>query len=316
MAKKHKIFIDGQAGTTGLDIFRRLQNREDIEIIQIETDLRKDENAKRKCIEAADLMIICLPDEEAKKSVRLAQINPNLKIIDASTAHRVDESWVYGLVEMNENQRAIIANSRYIANPGCYPTGVILLLKSLIEEKIIDNYPIVIDAVSGYSGGGKKLIEQYQATQKNSEVYAPYAMEFKHKHIPEMMYYAGLDNKPFFQPAVVNYDRGMMIKIALHKALLNTNSKSVHQILKERYASEKLVIVAEQNHQIKLQDGFLHFQKYAGLDQIELFVFESDEFIELIALYDNLGKGAAGACIQNMNILLGRNELHGLFLIK
>ena len=318
----YKIFIDGQAGTTGLEIHQRLQDRSDIELLSIAEADRKDPLAKHDLIRQAEVAILCLPDAAARQTVNLAA-DTNTRILDASTAFRTQDNWAYGLAELDEDQRAKIYNTQYVSNPGCYPTGFLLAVTPLINTGLLKkNSQLTISAVSGYSGGGRQLIEKYQAQQ--SDVTAgitkdewnsrPYSLSFGHKHVPEMQKYASLDQAPLFLPSVGAYLQGMLVSIPLAKQYFNSelDLDNIHQCLQNYYENEPCIHVHQPNDQQNLVDGFLSPEQNNGTNRCDIYIFGNNEQLMLIAQLDNLGKGAAGAAVQNLNIMLGVNELNGL----
>lgn len=312
-----KIFIDGQVGTTGIQIYDRLKDREDLQIISIPDEKRKDLKAKKVILNEVDLVILCLPDQAAKESVSLIE-NPDVKVIDASTAHRTDENWAYGLPELNKNQRGLIRKSKRVSNPGCYPTGLILAIQPLIAEGIVPHdYPVTLNALSGYSGGGKNLVETYENSEISGQEYIssrPYALGVKHKHVPEMQKYTGLKFAPIFTPSVGNFYKGMLVTIPIFTRLLSRNlsAEEVRDNLEKYYENEQFVKVMPFGSSDYLQNGFLSATDCNDTNNVELFVFDHDNQILLTARLDNLGKGASGAAVQNMNIMLGLEESKSL----
>lgn len=311
------VFIDGQVGTTGLMILDRLKARDDIALLQIPKDKRKDIKTKEKYLNEADLVILCLPDDAAVESVGLIR-NPATKVIDASTAHRTRDGWVYGLPELSPVQREQISASKRVSNPGCYPTGFILALYPLIAGGIVPlDYPVTIHAVSGYSGGGNKLIDAYEScniAEPESMVYRPYALNLKQKHVPEMQKWTGLSHPPLFSPAVGNFYKGMLVSTPLLSRYLNQklSLKGIHEILDRYYESEPFVQVMPFDNAPHLINGFLSATACNDTDCVELFVFGNDAQIMITARLDNLGKGSSGAAVQNLNIMLGLDEAIGL----
>ena len=300
----NKIFIDGSAGTTGLKIYERLISRKDIQLITLSDETRKDINARRDALNNADIAFLCLPDDAARESVSLVS-NPNTAIIDTSTAHRVNPQWTYGLPELS-GQREKIKSSKRIANPGCHATGFIALVAPLVEAGIVGkNESLTCFSLTGYSGGGKKMIAQYEDVKRDSLLDAPrqYGLTQNHKHLPEMTQVSGLEVPPVFCPIVAPYYAGMEVTVSL-------NNKNI-QAVKDCYADyyhDGVIRFAENSD----EGGFISAGKFSGRDDLEISVFGNDERILLVSRFDNLGKGASGAAIQNMNILLGINETEGL----
>ncbi|AFY50869.1 N-acetyl-gamma-glutamyl-phosphate reductase [Nostoc sp. PCC 7524] len=320
---KSKIFIDGESGTTGLQIYSRLNQRNDIELVSIEPSKRKDTTERAKLLNAVDVVILCLPDDAAREAVSLV-ISNQVKILDASTAHRTAADWVYGFPELNPEQREKIANAQFVSNPGCYPTGFLACIRPLIAKGVIpENFPITINAVSGYSGGGKNLIQKYdrfheQQTGANSLYpYGIYGLQFGHKHVKEMHQHSGLASPPLFIPAVGDFEQGMLVQIPLPLWTLENppSGEAIHQAIAQYYAGEKFVQVAPFQDATLLRDGtFLDVMAMNNTNIVQVFVFANDATQEalLVARLDNLGKGASGAAVQNLNIMLGVSEDLGL----
>ncbi|MBL4682576.1 MAG: N-acetyl-gamma-glutamyl-phosphate reductase [Pseudomonadales bacterium] len=309
-----KIFIDGHAGTTGLQIHERLQNRGEIQLLSIPDQDRKNKAVKKKLFSEADLIILCLPDHAAIASVELAG---NTRILDASTAYRTHQDWIYGLPELDPGQRDLITNARLVSNPGCYPTGFLLAIAPLIAlGQLRPDVQLSISAVSGYTGGGRQLIEKFQSANVREGRWSsrPYALKFGHKHVPEMKKYAGLSEAPLFMPSVGNYPQGMLVSIPLTQSFFeaNTSLDDIYSLLSERYSDEPCVLVHQPNSNDHLTDGFLDPQDNNNTNRNDIHIFGNDEQFMLVSQLDNLGKGAAGAAIQNLNIMLGINELDGL----
>ena len=314
----YRIFIDGQAGTTGLQIHALLRARADIELLEIDATQRKNDSAKLDRIRQADLVILCLPDDAAREVARLASGLP-VKILDASTAHRVSPEWVYGLPELAPGQRAAIRGALRVSNPGCYPTGFLLAIAPLVRKGIIPpDALLTVNAVSGYSGGGRKLIERYQAPagaeRSTSWALRPYALNLAHKHIPEMQAWAGLTQPPLFVPAVADYYQGMLVQIPLFNDQLPTADPgtAILQTWEEVYQGEPLIRLHPLNDHIEPVEGYLDPELNNGSNYVDLFCYSSKQHTLLIARLDNLGKGAAGAAVQNLNLMLGCEELTGL----
>jgi N-acetyl-gamma-glutamyl-phosphate reductase len=309
------VFIDGEAGTTGLQIRERLQARADVELVSIDPTKRKDSDERRRLLNGVDAVILCLPDDAAKEAVSLIE-NDAVKVIDASTAHRVADGWTYGFPEMAKESRAQIAASKRISNPGCYPTGFIALVRPLVERGLIPrDWPLSVNAVSGYSGGGKAMIAEFEDEADPTFTRAPYriyAMAQKHKHVPEMRAHAGLARAPIFQPSVGRYYKGMIVEVPLPLSALPGRPKlaEVHAALAAHYEGEHFVQVASLDEAAQLKT--LDPEGLNGTNQLKLFAFGNDDEARLVALLDNLGKGASGAAVQNLNIALGLEESAGL----
>lgn len=308
----HTLFIDGEAGTTGLEIRERLEARADLELILL-GDRRRDPEARRKALNSADAVVLCLPDEAAREAVSMVQ-NPAVKVIDASTAHRISPGWAYGFPEMGAAQRELIARSQFVSNPGCYPTGFIGLMRPLVKAGLVPaTHPVTVNAVSGYSGGGKTMIAEFEAAGATT-AYRAYGLSLRHKHVPEMTRHAGLSREVLFTPAVGNYRQGMLVEVPLHLSILpeTPSVERIHGALLEAYDDQAFVEVAdldETEAMIGLEPEALN-----GTNRLRLHVFgdRSGEQVRLVALLDNLGKGASGAAVQNLNIMLGLDETTGL----
>ena len=313
----HTIFIDGEAGTTGLEIRERLEARPDLQLILL-GERRRDADARRQALNGADAVILCLPDDAAREAVSMIQ-NPSVKVIDASTAYRVAPGWAYGFPEMDAGQRALIARSQFVSNPGCYPTGFIGLMRPLVKAGLVPaNYPVTLNAVSGYSGGGKAMIAEFEAAPKDSggatTAYRAYGLTLRHKHVPEMTKHTGLSRDVLFTPAVGNYRQGMLVEVPLHlTALPETPSvERLHGALVEAYDGQRFVEVADLE-ETEAMTG-IEPEGLNGTNRLRLHVFgdRNGEQARLVALLDNLGKGASGAAVQNLNIMLGLDEATGL----
>ena len=312
-----KVFIDGAAGTTGLEIRERLSGRRDVELLQLSDTDRKDARARAGVLNESDLVILCLPDEAAKEAVGLIENNA-VRVIDASTAHRVASGWAYGFPELDANQRAKIAKAARVANPGCYPTGFLALVAPLVSAGIIPkDFPLTVNAVSGYSGGGKAMIEEFE--KKNSPAYVEtvsriYGLTMAHKHVPEMQMHAGLTHPPVFAPSVARFYRGMIVEVPLQLWALpgKPTVASLVGILEVAYRGEPLVQVANVHEAASMKTLDAELLKLTN--GMKLFVFGNDKTQQarLVAVLDNLGKGASGAAVQNMNIMLGLPETAGL----
>ncbi len=310
MAQQFKVFIDGQAGTTGLQITDRLSARQDIDLLYLDDSQRKDPEARAACLAGCDVAILCLPDEAAREAVTLA--DGRARIIDASSAFRTDPAWAYGLPELDPQQRNRIANSQFVSNPGCYPQGFILLIRPLIQAGIIDAaLPLRCHAVSGYSGGGRQMIETHeaQAIDKASPLHAQaYALTLDHKHVPEMRVHSGTREAPIFCPTVAHYYQGMLVHIPLFKSELNGGAADILRALEQQYAQEPFIQVRSGAAQLEAEGTYLNPVATNGTNNMELMVLGNNDQLVLTARYDNLGKGAAGAAVQNLNLMLGLGE--------
>lgn len=316
---KYKVFIDGNKGTTGLRINERFKNRDDIELLIIPDELRHDNDTIKKYINASDITFLCLPDDAAIEHASfLDKDNNHTKIIDASTAHRINPNWAYGFPELSEDHLNKIKNSRLVAGPGCYASGFLAIAYPLIATGIAPkNYPFAISAISGYSGAGNSGIKQYEDPNRSVDFDAPrlYAMAQSHKHLPEMMVIAGLDEKPLFNPYVCNFLEGMIVSVPLFVNRLNKkmNAKELRDELASYYKDKDFVRVHEYEEK-GTTDGFLPANKLNGKDYLEIYVAGNDERIDITACLDNLGKGASGAAVECMNIMLGLDPKTGLNL--
>ncbi|NQY94871.1 MAG: N-acetyl-gamma-glutamyl-phosphate reductase [Campylobacteraceae bacterium] len=312
---KFKIFVDGQFGTTGLKIHKMLANRSELEVLKIKEEDKKDLSIKQKLINEADLVFLCLPDVASKQSVKLIT-NETTKVIDASTAHRTNDAWTYGIPELNKTQREEIQNSTRVSVPGCHASGFIIAMNPLIQRNIISpKQKLICNSITGYSGGGKGLIDIYEANDNEDKFLSqrPYALNLDHKHLPEMKYILGLDTPPLFTPSVGNFSQGMLVMSYLIKSelLVNVSKKDILDLYKEYYKNENFVKIIEEDIDY-LDEGFLDAMKCNNTNRIEISVYENDDYMVIISRLDNLGKGASGAAVQNMNIMLGLEENLGL----
>lgn len=310
---KPVVYIDGKEGTTGLQIYDRLAGRTDIELLLIDEDKRKDPAERKKLMNAADLVFLCLPDAAAVEAVGLVE-NPDTRIIDASTAHRTADGWVYGFPELGADQREAVRGARRVANPGCYATGFISLIAPLTKTGLLPpDSRLAVHAVSGYTGGGKKAIAQYEAQEREPELVSPrhYAVTLAHKHIPEMVKLCGLTRKPVFMPMICDFPQGMVVAVPLYLDMLNGEQTpaSLRQAYRDFYAGERFVTVRPDDAPAC---GFIGSNNLAGTNDLQIFVCGNEEQVMLAARLDNLGKGASGAAVQNMNIMLGFGEETGL----
>jgi N-acetyl-gamma-glutamyl-phosphate reductase len=314
---KYKVFIDGKEGTTGLQIFDRFKNRNDIELIEISEELRKDLNKRKKCINSSDITFLCLPDQASIDAVSLLE-NNHTKIIDASTAHRTDEKFAYGFPELGDEFLEKIKKSQFVATPGCYASGFISIVYPLVKLGIASNeYPFSANAISGYSGAGKKGIAQYEDQNRAAEFDAPrlYAMSQMHKHLKEMQYFPKLKEKPLFNPYVCDFIQGMIVTIPLYASKLNKKytPAEIRDMLADFYKGKDFVRVMPYDEK-GTESGFLSANHLAGKDFLEIYVSGNEERINISACLDNLGKGASGAAVECMNIMLGLDPKKGLVL--
>lgn len=312
----YKIFIDGKEGTTGLKIYERFAGRSDIEILQIDDEKRKDPVEKAKMINASDFTFLCLPDAASIESVALCT-NPKTRIIDASTAHRTNPEWAYGFPELDKSFMEKIISSNRVAVPGCYASGFVAIAYPLVKAGILPrDYPVVVHAVSGYSGAGKKAIAQYEAADRDKSLDSPrlYALTQSHKHLPEMKKIPGLDFEPVFNPYVCDYFQGMTVTVGLHSRLLSkkVSAKDIWQMFASHYDGCNFVKVAGFMGEGTLTEQFIPANTLAGTNEMQVFVYGNDERIDITTRFDNLGKGASGAAVQCLNIMMGIDETTGL----
>lgn len=309
---KTKVYIDGQSGTTGLQIYDRIGQREDLELLRIPEELRHDPDERKKYLNSADIVFLCLPDEGAREAVSFIE-NPNVRVIDASTAHRTNPDWTYGYPELSKAQREAIRTSKRVANPGCHATGFISTTAPLVAMGVIPkDYPMSCYSLTGYSGGGKKMIAEYEAEGRSELLDAPgiYGLNLHHKHLPEMQTVTGLAYPPVFMPVVDDYYKGMATTIMLQNRLLpgQPSAEEICAKLADYYRDEHFVSVVPFGE----NDSKLYANKLAGTNRLEIVVCGHEGQTTVTALFDNLGKGASGAAVQNMNIMLGLPEETGL----
>ena len=314
-----KVFVDGSEGTTGLRIYERFEGRDNIELLKINPDLRKDPEERRRMINSSDITFLCLPDAAARESVSLIdKDNDHVTIIDTSTAHRTEPGWIYGFPELDKKQRELIRNSKRIAVPGCYATGFISIAHPMIASGLMDNtYPVSAFALSGYSGAGKKAIAVYEGDEKPEEFNSPreYALSQQHKHLKEMKIISGLSRTPLFSPVVDDYYSGMFVTLPFYTDMLNGVSEpsKIHEMFEKYYEGEKFIHVMPFGAESET-GGFIGANNRSGWDGLELFVTGNEERALVTTRFDNLGKGASGAAVQCLNIVLGVDEAKGLCL--
>ncbi|MFN3302413.1 MAG: N-acetyl-gamma-glutamyl-phosphate reductase [Roseateles sp.] len=312
----YRVFVDGQEGTTGLRIHEYLAARSDIEVLKIDADKRKDPDERARLLNAADVAFLCLPDAASREAAFMVN-NPNTCLIDASTAHRTAPGWVFGLPELARGQRGAIQASKRIANPGCHASAFILAVRPLVDAGLLPRDAAVsATSITGYSGGGKSMIAEYQQQPLPAALQAPrpYALGLKHKHLPEMMAHTGLSQPPVFMPVVSSFYKGLAVSVPLHMAQLKpgTTPEQLHAALATHYAGERFIRVMPLRDAATLENGFFDVQACNDTNRVDIFVFASDTQALVIARLDNLGKGASGAAVQAMNVHLGVEESLGL----
>jgi N-acetyl-gamma-glutamyl-phosphate reductase len=311
-----KVYVDGQEGTTGLRIHEYLARRSDVELLRIAPELRKDAAERARLLNAADVAFLCLPDAASREAAAMVS-NPNTCLIDASTAFRTDPAWAFGLPELAPGQREQLRRAKRIANPGCHASAFILLLRPLVDAGLVPaTLPLSATSITGYSGGGKKMIEQYQASPLEPALTSPrpYALTLAHKHVPEMMTHTGLTARPVLLPIVANFYKGLAVSVPLHRSQLPAAAtpEAVQAAFEQRYAGERFVRVAPLRDAATLESGFFDVQACNDTNRVDVFVFANETQILLMARLDNLGKGASGAAVQSMNVHLGVDEALGL----
>lgn len=315
---KIKVFIDGREGTTGLRINERFADREDVELLSIDPDRRKDTEERKRLINQSDITFLCLPDDAARESVSLIE-NDRVRVIDTSTAHRTEEGWAYGFPELSEGHRKKIAEGKRVAVPGCHATGFISLVYPIVSAGILGaDYPVSAFSLTGYSGGGKKMIAEYEGQERDESLKAPreYALSQQHKHLKEMKKITGLKREPLFSPIVADYYSGMVVSVPLYGELLNKEEtpKKLYKFLTDFYQGQRFVQVMPLGAEAQLHGSMLAGNGCSGWDGLKIFVTGNEERILLSAQFDNLGKGASGAAIQCLNVMLGCEETKGLNL--
>ena len=304
-----RIFIDGAVGTTGLQIQSRLEGRGDIELVSLPEDVRKDASARADMLNSVDVAILCLPDAAAVEAVAMIS-NPDVKVIDASTAHRVADGWAYGFPELDAAQRGVIAGAKRVSNPGCYAVASISVLHPLVSAGLIPaDFAVTINAISGYTGGGKQLIADFEAGDDEATPFFVYGLGLNHKHVPEIQAHGGLAKRPLFVPSVGHFAQGMIVQIPLQlwSVAGAPSAADIRAALADHYAGQRFVSVAEKMDLPRLEPEALN-----GTNELRLHVFENEGQAVVMAQLDNLGKGASGSCVQNLNVMLGLDESAGL----
>ena len=307
------VFVDGQEGTTGLRIHEYLAQRPDIEVLRIAPDKRKDAAERARLLNAADVAFLCLPDVAAREAAALVT-NPKTCLIDASTAHRTAPGWAFGLPELAPGQRDAIRASKRISNPGCHASAFILLLRPLVDAGLVPaTHALSASSITGYSGGGKKMIEDYQSSSEPALTSPrPYALSLAHKHVPEMMAHTGLTARPIFMPILGHFYKGLSVSVPLQLQALGTTAEAVQRAYEQRYAGERFIRVMPLRDPSTLETGFFDVQACNDTNRVDIFVFANDTQAIVMARLDNLGKGASGAAVQSMNVHLGVDESLGL----
>lgn len=307
---KPRVFIDGEAGTTGLQIRARLQDRTDLELISIDPALRKDQNERKRLLNLADVVVLCLPDEASKEAVEMLD-NDTTRVLDASTAFRVAEGWTYGFPEMTEGQKDRIRNARFVSNPGCYSTGMIALIRPLTDAGLLSEQTLLsVQGFSGYSGGGRQLVDAMEGkgTHPMAGQFKAYALGLSHKHLPEMKTYGGLQHAPLFTPAVGAWRQGMLVQVPLHLSMFpeGTTPEHIHAALEKHYQGQRFIEVMPYEHG-KPENAILDPQALNDTNKLQIFVFANPELgqVLMVSRLDNLGKGASGAAAQNLDVMLG-----------
>jgi N-acetyl-gamma-glutamyl-phosphate reductase len=311
-----QVFVDGQEGTTGLQIHELLARRGDVSVLRIAPELRKDHAERARLLNAADVAFLCLPDAAAREAAALVE-NPDTCVIDASTAHRTDPAWVFGLPELAPDQRDKLRHAKRISNPGCHSTAFILLVRPLLDAGLLDvDARLTATSITGYSGGGRKMIEQYEAVPPAQRLASPrpYGLGLAHKHVPEMQVQSALRVRPIFMPCVANFYKGLTVSVPLHLSAMKkpADPRELHDALARRYARERFVKVMPFGDASVLDEGYFDVQACNDTNRCELFVFGSGDQAILMSRLDNLGKGASGAAVQSMNVHLGLDESLGL----
>ncbi|GHA96475.1 N-acetyl-gamma-glutamyl-phosphate reductase [Modicisalibacter luteus] len=310
-----KIYVDGQEGTTGLRLFDYLNGRNDIELLRIDSDKRKDARERARLLNAADVAFLCLPDDASREAVDMLE-NPDTCLIDASTAFRTADDWVYGLPELAPGQRERIQTSKRIANPGCHASAFVLLTRPLVDAGLLPpDYPLSAFSLTGYSGGGKTLIAEYENdTDNRLAAPRPYALPLGHKHLPEMRLHGGLASAPVFNPVVGPFLKGLAVTVPLHVSHLapGVDAEAIREAYLTHYQGERFIQIMPLDDAANLDNGFFDVQGANDTNRVDIFVFGGEERLALVARLDNLGKGAAGAAVQSMNIHLGMDEATGL----